>query len=128
MPTMLPSNPLTVDLRDGTHLKVFSVRHTTAVTTIIPVEDSAVSCAVLMNDITVAATPVQETSTSAGITIQNIVDASATGLMGGPQTWVANDGIKQVTIHADVATGTYLVVVRFSGNAAGIGSPNSLNF
>lgn len=123
MATIIPSAPLMVDLRDGNHLKVFSVTHTSGTTTDIPVEDSAVSCAVLMNDITAAATPVQETSTSAGITIRNQT-SGASGLSFG--NWVASDGLKQVTIHSDVASGTYLVAVRFVGSAAGVGSPNSL--
>lgn len=97
-----------LDLRDGTVIRAFVVQHTTAVASDLWVDQTAYSAAVLPADMSVSAQIVaQETAESAGISVTN--DS-------------ATDGVKEVTIASGVASGTYLVVVRFAGSGAGIGS------
>lgn len=119
--THLGSSKAIVDTRDGNHFEVFKVNHVTGSGTNIPVPDGCVSAACLMDNITVAAVPVQETSTAAGVTVRNLTS----GANGAGQTWAANDGLKQVTIHGDVASGTYFIVARYVGSAAGSGGGTS---
>jgi hypothetical protein len=103
------ASPLTssdiLDLRNGTALQVFTVHHTSGNSTLMDVEQTAVSCAVLGTSM--VGPVVQEATESVGITLTN--DS-------------ATDGVKEVTIASGVATGIYTVVVRFAGSGAGIGS------
>jgi len=115
MATVVPLSTTLIDSRDGNHF--------TAVTTDVFVSDSAVSVSELPDDITASAGIAKETSTSAGITLRN----QTSGATGLGFTMAAGDGVKQVTIHADVASGTYIVVVRHVGNAAGTASTGDAN-
>ncbi len=124
MPTLIPLAQKSVDTGDGNFYEIYTVVHVTGTTTDIAVPDACVSAAVLGDDITSTVVPVQETSTSAGITVRNQT-SGASGLSFGD--WAAADGHKQVTIHSGAASGTYRVVVRFIGNAAGIGTSRSTN-
>jgi len=124
MSTLIPSAQKSVDTLDGNFYEIYTVNHVTGTTTDIAVPDACVSAACLQDDLTASTTPVQETSTSAGITVRNQT-SGASGLSFGD--WATNDGHKQITIHSGVATGTYRVVARFVGNAAGIGTSRSTN-
>ncbi len=124
MSTVIPLAQASVDTRDGNFYEVYSVKHVTGTTTDIAVPDACVSAAALQDDLTSSTTPVQETSTSAGITVRNQT-SGASGLSFG--AWATNDGHKQITIHSGVASGTYKVVARFVGSAAGIGTSRSTN-
>jgi len=119
MPTIIPSAQASVDTKDGNHFEIYKVTHTTGTTTDIAVPDGCVSAAVLGDDITATVVPIQETSTSAGITVRNLT-SGASGLSFG--NWATGDGLKQITIHSDVVTGTYYVVARIVGSAGGTGS------
>ena len=119
MPTLIPTGSQRFDLRDGNNIEIFTVNHVTGTTTDIAVNNSAISCAVLHDDITSSVVPIQEVSTALGITVRDQT-SGATGLSFGD--WAADDGLKQVTIHTDVVSGTYIVVVRSAGSAAGAGS------
>lgn len=116
MATVLPLRTTQVDDRFGEHYSIFRVKHVTGTASDIPVDDSAVSACELPDDITAAAGLVKETSTSAGVTIRNLADDTASGL---GFNWVAGDGTKQVTIASGAPSGTYTIVVRHLGSAAG---------
>jgi hypothetical protein len=123
MATVIPTKVTQVDDRAGNHFEIFEVKHVTTVTTDVAVPDSAIGVAILgdvANDTIVA----QEATTLAGITIRNQT-SGASGLGFGD--WAAGDGMKQVTIHADVASGTYQVVVRLVGSAGGTASTTQEN-
>ena len=124
MPTLIPLAQKSVDTLDGNFYEIYTVQHVTGTTTDIAVPDACVSAAALQDDLTNSTTPVQETSTSAGITVRNQT-SGASGFSWG--NWAAGDGHKQITIHSGVATGTYRIVARFIGNAAGIGTSRSTN-
>lgn len=107
-------SPLTVsdllDLRNGSVFQVFTVHHTTGAQSTMAVEQSAVSACelgVLMTSGSpgISAGLAKETSSSAGI---------ALGAGSG--------GLKNVQIGTSAATGTYTIVVRYSGSGSGIGS------
>lgn len=124
MPTVIPSGQKSVDTLDGNFYEIYIVQHVTGATTDIAVPDACVSAAALQDDLTASTTPVQETSTSSGITVRNQT-SGASGLSFGD--WATDDGHKQITIHSGVASGTYRIVARFVGNAAGIGTSRSTN-
>lgn len=121
MATVIPTKITEVDDRFGDHYSIFEVRHTTGTASDIIVPDSAVSASELPDDITVDAGLAKETSTSAGVTIRN----QTSGSSGVGFTFAAGDGVKQVTIASGAATGTYKIVVRHVGSAAGLGSTGS---
>lgn len=120
MPTVQPTHVTAVDTRDGNHFEIYKIAHDGTNVTDIPVSDACINAALLSDDITVAVVAAQETSTSAGITVRN-QSSGASGLSPNSQVWVAGDGMKQITIAASVAAGTYFVVARFLGSAGGIG-------
>ena len=117
MVTIVPTNSTDIDDRAGNHYQIFIVNHTTGAASDIVVDDSAVSACELPPDITTSAGLAKETSTSAGVTIRNLTSGSS----GLGFTFAAGDGVKQVTIASGVATGTYVIVVRHVGSAAGRG-------
>ena len=120
MPSHLGASRAIVDTKDGNHFEVFVVTHDGVSITDIPVPDSCVSAAVLMDDITVAALPLQTTSAT-GITVVN----RTSGANGAGQDWATNDGLKAVSITANQLAGTYYVVARYVGSAAGSGGGTS---
>lgn len=117
MASIIPSKVAWADTRDGNHYQVFTVTHTTGAVTDIIVDLSAVSACELPNDITVNAGLVKETTTSAGVTI---ADPTSGSHQSG--TFAAEDGIKTVRIASAAASGTYIIVVRHVGSAAGVAS------
>lgn len=99
-----------LDLRNGSVFQVFTVHHTTGAASTLQVDQSASGACELPATMTTsspgaAAGLIKETSPSSGISV-----AAASG------------GEKAVTVASGVATGTYTIVVRFSGSGAGIGS------
>ncbi len=118
MATVIPTRVTQVDDRAGNHYEIFEVQHVTGTTTDVIVADSAGSVSELPADITAGAGVAKEASTAAGITIRN----QTSGASGVGYDFAAHDGVKQVTIHADVASAIYNVVVRHLGSAAGTGS------
>jgi len=117
MATVVPLKQQDIDTRDGNHYQIFEVQHVTGTASDIVVDDSAVSACELPDDITASAGLAKETTTSAGVTIRNLTS----GASGLGFTFAANDGVKQVTIASGAATGTYKIIVRHIGNAAGVG-------
>jgi hypothetical protein len=115
MATVLPLRSTQCDDRYGEHFTIVRVQHITGAASDIPVDDSAVSACELPDDITASAGLAKETSTSAGVTIRN----QTSGASGLGFDWVAGDGTKQVTIASGAATGTYTIVIRHLGSAAG---------
>ena len=100
MPRIFPlSESDSLDLRNGTALKVFVVEHTTGADSTLWVDQTAASAA----DLPTSGNGLAKTS----VTLAN---ASAT------------DGVKELTVASAAATGTYLIVVRFIGSGAGFGS------
>src|SRR3972149_9520970 len=96
-----------LDLRNGSVVKVYTVQHVTTVASDLWVDQSAVSAAVLPSKMTASGDIIaQEASESAGI---SLTDNSAT------------DGVKEVTLASGVGTGTYFIAVRFIGSGAGVG-------
>jgi len=120
MPTVIPSGVTTVDTRDGNHFEIYTVAHDGTNVTDIAVSDACVSASVLVDDIT-AVVVAEELTTSAGITVRN-QSSGTSGLSPNAGVWIASDGMKQITIAASVAAGTYYVVARFAGSGAGAGS------
>ena len=119
--THLGTSQATVDTRDGNHFEIFKVTHVSGSGTDIPVPDSCVSAACLFDDQVTGIVPIQEKTTAAGVAVQNKTSgASGTGI-----TWATNDGLKQITIHEDVVSGTYFIVARYVGSAAGSGGGTS---
>lgn len=115
MATVHPLRTTQVDDRFGEHYTIHRVKHITGTASDIPVDDSAVSACELPDDVTAAVGLQKETSTSSGVTIRNLTS----GTSGLGFDWVAGDGTKQVTIASSAATGTYVIVVRHLGSAAG---------
>jgi len=100
MPRVFPlTESDSLDLRNGTAFKVYTVTHTTGEDSTLNVDQSAASVAELPTS--------GSGQTKANVTV---ADSSAT------------DGVKEVTIASAVVTGTYTLVVRFAGSGAGIGS------
>jgi hypothetical protein len=124
MATIIPSAQKSVDTLDGNFYEIYTVNHVTGTATDIAVPDACVSAACLQDDLTSSTAPVQETSTSSGITVRNQT-SGASGLSFG--AWATNDGHKQITIASSVATGSYKIVARFVGSAGGIGTSRSTN-
>ena len=121
MATVVPTKQQHVDTRDGNHYEIFTVNHTTGTASDVVVADSAVSACELPDDITASAGLAKETTTSAGVTIRNLTSGAGPGSL----TFQAGDGVKQVTIASAAATGSYKIIVRHVGNAAGVGAGNS---
>lgn len=107
MADVIPQDVTQVDDRAGNHYTIFKVKHVTGTATDVIVDNSVVSAAELNDDLANATGLNKETSASAGISLD---DDSAT------------DGVKEVTIASGVASGTYIIVVRHVGSAAGMGS------
>jgi len=100
MPRVFPlTESDSLDMRNGTAFKVYKVEHLTGADSTLWVDQTAASVAELPTS--------GDGQTKANITVAN---ASAT------------DGVKEVTIASGVASGTYLLVVRFIGSGAGFGS------
>jgi hypothetical protein len=119
--THLGTSQATVDTRDGNHFEIFKVVHVSGSGTNIPVPDGCVSAACLFDDQVTGIVPIQEKTTAAGVAVRNLTS----GANGAGQTWATNDGLKQITIHAGVVSGTYIIVARYVGSAAGSGGGDS---
>ena len=124
MSTIIPTAQKSVDTLDGNFYELYTVQHVTGATTDIAVPDACVSAACLFDDQVSNIVPIQEKTTSAGVAVRNQT-SGASGLSFGD--WATNDGMKQITIHSGAASGTYRIVARFIGNAAGIGTSRSTN-
>ena len=120
--THLGTSVATVDTRDGNHFEIFKVTHVSGSGTNIPVPDGCVSAACLFDDQVSVIIPIQEKTTAAGVAVRNLT-SGASGV--GIGAWAANDGLKQITIHSDVVSGTYFIVARYTGSAAGSGGGTS---
>lgn len=107
MVTIIPSKTVSVDDRFGNHYKIITVHHTTGAVSTVDVDNSAMSACEIPDDITVDVGLAKELTTSAGITI---ADTDAT------------DRKKELTVASAAATGTYIIVVRYIGSAAGLGA------
>lgn len=99
-----------LDMKNGTVFRAFVVEHTTGTQSNLQVDQTAVCAAEMSTDMTASAPGqsaglAKETSASAGISIA-----------------AASSGVKNVQIASGVASGTYTIVVKFSGSGAGIGS------
>jgi len=104
---VIPTRITNVDDRFGNHYQIFQVNHTTGNSSEILVDQSAVGAAELNSDLMTSAGLVQEATESAGISMS---DDDTT------------DGLKEVVIASGAASGTYNIVVRHIGSAAGLGS------
>lgn len=124
MVTVVPTKTTQVDSRDGNHYTIHTVNHTTGAVSNIVVDDSAMSACEMPDDITSSAGLDKETSTSSGVTIRNLTDDSDSGL---GFNFNADDGVKQVTIASAAASGTYIIVVRHVGSAAGTTGTGAAN-
>ena len=103
MPRVFPQTVSDLlDLRNGSVFQVFTVHHTTGANSTLQVDQSATNAVELATSGTGL---IKEASASSGISL-----ATASG------------GERAVTVASAVATGTYTLVVRFSGSGAGIGS------
>ena len=116
---VIPSAVTTVDTRDGNHYEIYTVFHNSSEDTAINVSDGCVSCALMPDNQTSSVPAVQTTGESTGIALLNQTSGTS-GLSFGD--WQTSDGVKQVIIDAAVVAGTYVVIARFSGSAAGAGS------
>jgi len=123
-----PTNSLVVDDRAGNSYIIFDVSHTSGNDTRVVVPDSAVSVAELpgthaiqtLNAVAGSATSeVAVTTNQMAVGNNTSLAATTTGLGFAFQT---DDGVKQVHIDTLSTTGTYKLVVRCIGNAAGSGS------
>jgi len=100
MPRIFPLSEYdSADLRNGTVLKTFLGEQLTGADSTLWVDQTAVSVA----ELPISGNGLAKSS----VTIAN---ASAT------------DGVVEVTVASAAASGTYLLVVRFQGSGAGIGS------
>jgi len=99
-----------LDLRNGSVFQVFTVEHTTGTQSDLQVEQSAVSAAELGTLLTV------------GIAGQSVGLNKETSPSSGVSLGTASGGLKKVQIGSSAASGTYTIVVRFSGSGSGIGS------
>lgn len=123
--TLVPTNSKTFDDKRGNSFIVMEVQHVTGVDSVIDVPDSAVSVAELPPTVA-APTLVQGAGSntaavnpsSSGIAIENEVS----GASGLGFTRQSGDGVKQVIIDTAAVSGTYMIVVRCIGSAAGLGS------
>lgn len=120
MATVIPTNTTEIDDRAGNHYSIFEVRHVSGITTSVVVPDAAVSAAELPPDITAAVGLSKQTTDTSGenLTITN----PTSGTSGLGFTFATGDGVKTVVINADATSGTYKIVVRMVGNAAGTSS------
>ena len=124
--TVLPTKKTEVGDGAGNHYIILEAHHTTGAQSLIPVPDGAYSVAELPS--TNAASLVNQAGSdtalinpaSGKICIQNTTADVSSGL---GFNWATDDGVKQIIVDTDVATGTYVFVVRCAGgSAAGIGS------
>jgi len=126
MATVLPTRTTEVGDGAGNHYIILEVQHTTGADSLIPVPDGAYSVAELPSTNAVSTLVNQAGDDTAAvdpaagkICVQNATTAAS----GLGFDWQANDGVKQIIIDTDAATGTYVLVVRCAGgSAAGIGS------
>jgi len=111
MPTVFPQTVSDLlDLRNGSVFQVFTVHHTTGAQSTLAVDQSAVAATEL---------GVLMTSGSPGISAGL---AKETTSSSGVALGAASAGVKNVQIGTSAATGTYTIVVRYSGSGSGIGS------
>lgn len=99
-----------LDLRNGSVFQVFTVNHTTGTQSDLSVDQSAVGACELGVLMTVSS-PGQ----SAGL-------AKETSPSSGISVGAAASGVKKIQIGSSAASGTYTIVVRYSGSGSGIGS------
>jgi len=123
--TLVPTKEFTFSDKWGNTYIVMEVNFVTGADTFIVVPDSAVSVAELpathavqtLNAIAGSATStISPTANQIGV--QNLT----TGTSGLGFSFAAGDGVKQVHIDTGSTTGTYTLVVRCIGSAAGTGS------
>ena len=131
---VMPANLVTVDDRSGNSYMIFDVvigalsEDVNETYVILP--DSAISAAELpasnaapvISLIAGSDTATVNPSTDEMAVINDTSTASGLGF-----TFVAGDGVKQLIIDQTVAAGTYKIVVRCTGSAAGTGSTNAAN-
>lgn len=122
------TNAQTFEDRAGNHYIILDVYHQNGDDTFVIVPDSAVSVAELPG--THAAPTLTAIAGSATGTISPSanemgVQNLTSGASGLGFDFVANDGVKQVHIDTSSTTGTYKLVVRCIGSAAGTGSTNA---
>ncbi len=99
---------LQCDDRGGNAYTIATVQHVSGTATTFSVDQSAVSvCDAADAGVTTLVT--QTSGPTTGIRLQAITGAG-------------NFGLKRATIGSSVASGTYTLVVRHAGSAAGIGS------
>lgn len=105
---MPASSVFQTDDRAGNAYTIATVQHVTGTASTFDVDQSAVSvCHAAAADQSTLAT---EGSPSAGVSISALGAATP------------GSGLRRVTIASGVASGTYVIVVRHQGSAAGIGS------
>jgi len=127
---VVPTKQLVVDDQAGNFYIIAEVHHTTGDDTLLVVPDSAVSCAELpaANGVAPAITQGSTGSNTATVNPASgamVVQNATSGASGLGFSFVAGDGVKQVIIDTNVATGTYKIVVRCIGSAGGVGAGNS---
>lgn len=128
--TYVPTDAQIFDTRDGNAFMIFSVQHVNGVDTLINVPDAAVSVAELPSTNaapTLASVAGSDTAAANPSSNQVAVQNATSGASGLNFTYVAGDGVKQVIIDTGSTSGTYLLVVRMIGSAAGLGSTGDAN-
>lgn len=125
---VIPSNAQIFDDRAGNFYIIFDVTHTNGNDTRIVVPDAAVSVAELpgthavqtLNAVAGSATTEPAVTTNEMAVGNNTSLAATTTGLGF--AFAADDGVKQVHIDTLSTSGTYKLVVRCIGSAAGMGS------
>lgn len=127
---LFPTNMKVFDDQAGNTYLVFSVNFTSGDDGLIIVPDAAVSVAELPSTNAAPTLAMIAGSNTAAVNPsanQIAVENATSGSSGLGFSFAANDGVKQVIIDTGSTTGTYTLVVRCIGNAAGIGSTKSLS-
>jgi hypothetical protein len=127
MSTVIPTRNTEVDDGFGNHYLIMQVSHTNGEDTLVAVPDSAVTCAELPDSNIAGLTRIAGSNTAAinPASSQYALQNTTTGASGFGFNYQTNDGVKQVIIDTGTATGTYTIVVKLSGSAAGVGAGNS---
>lgn len=125
MATVLPTSQHVFDTRDGYHYIVMTVKHTNGADSLIPVPDAALSAAELpgSNAAPTLSTVAGDNTAAVNPSANELAVQNATsGDSGLGFTFATNDGVKQVIIDTASTSGTYTLVVRCAGSAAGLAS------
>jgi hypothetical protein len=127
MSVVMPVRTTTCDDKAGNHFIIIEINHTNGEDSVVMIPDAAVSIGDLPADAGVGLLRTAGDNNAAVNPASGrfALENTQTGASGLGFTFAANDGVKQLVVDTDVATGTYFFVVRCVGSASGTASTSA---